>query len=49
MRHTQTLIAISGSDVYPEAPHLTVFFTCLIKLFEFFSLIMEEQFPTFYG
>lgn len=36
MRHTQTLIAISGSDVYPEAPHLTVFFTCLIKLFGFF-------------
>lgn len=50
MRHTQTLIAISGSDVYPKAPHLIVFFTRLIKLFGFFfSLIMEEQFPTFYG
>lgn len=36
MRRTQTLIAISGSDVYPKAPHLTVFFTCLIKLFGFF-------------
>lgn len=49
MRHTQTLIAISGSDVYPKAPHLIVFFTRLIKLFGFFSLIMEEQLPTFYG
>lgn len=49
MRRTQTLIAISGSDVYPKAPHLTVFFTCLIMLFGFFSLIMEEQFPTLYG
>lgn len=36
MRHTQTLIAISGSDVYPKAPHLIVFFTRLIKLFGFF-------------